>query len=174
VNGWVEEVLLQSKLGPVQWVRIKSTDNPTLPPSWFVELRRRLSKRQYKIFVEGEFAAAEGSVYPLFYTAIHASGTLAIDPLLPVYVGQDFNLVPMASVLVQCLPHCILHDTPKCFHVVGELIEEGTTEQHAVKLQRYLAHLKRQHNDPRQVLLIPDSIPYSRPRFGRSSKTTRP
>ena len=72
VNGWMEEVLLQSKLGPCHWVKIKSHDNPTLPASWFVQLRRRLNKRQYKIFVEGDFAAAEGSVYTLFYTSLHA------------------------------------------------------------------------------------------------------
>ncbi len=156
-NGWMEEVLLQGKLGPCKWVPVKSTDNPTLPLAWFVQLKRRLNKRQYKIFVEGEFAAAEGSVYPLFYSSIHASGTIPLDPSLPLYIGQDFNLCPMASVLIQLVPNCLQHDAPKCFHIVGELIEEGTTEQHATKLIALCTQLKRNHRDPRQVLVIPDA-----------------
>ncbi len=157
VNGWMEEALLQGKQGPSRWIRVKSTDNPTLPDAWFVQLKRRLNKRQYKIFVEGEFAAAEGSVYPIFYSAIHANGIIPIEPGLPLILGQDFNLMPMATVVLQCIPICHVHDAAKCFHVVGEYIEEGTTDQHAGKLIAYCKALNRDHRDSRQVIVVPDA-----------------
>lgn len=157
VQGWMQEVLEDEKLGPVAWVRVKSTDNPTLPKAYFENLKRRLNKRQYKIFALGEFAPPEKAIYPAFYHDQHVEDFIPYDPSLPLLIGQDFNLNPMASTLVQMIPACALHDAPRCFHCVGEVIEEGTTVDQARKVAGLCLAEGFNYKDPRRVISIPDA-----------------
>lgn len=160
VQGWMQEVLQERRLGPVSWVRVKSTDNPTLPQGYHENLKRRLNKRQYKIFALGEFAPPELAIYPSFYLELHVDDDLPINPAHPILIGQDFNLNPMASVLLQVEPACMIHDAPNCFHVIGEVIEEGTTVDQGNKLITELGGEelgRRDHRNPTRALLIPDA-----------------
>lgn len=157
-QGYMEELV--GRPG-VTWIRCKTSDNPHLHPSYEPNLRARLSARQCKIYLDGEMAPSEGAVYTSFYSSIHGGSPVPIDHSLPILIGQDFNysmaLAPMATVFLQWVPSCILHDAPRCWHGVGELIEHNTTLQHAPAVAAYVNQLGYDHRDPKRVLFIPDA-----------------
>ncbi len=158
-QGYIEELVQRPT---VTWIRVKTSDNPHLHPEYESDLRKRLNKRQAKIYLDGEFAPSEGAVYSTFYSAVHGGGSVPFDNRFPILFGQDFNysraLAPMASVFLQCIDACHLHNAPRCWHGIGELIEHNPTIVHAPNVVSYLRqHFKVDHRDPKQVLFIPDA-----------------
>lgn len=47
------------------------------------------------------FETMSGRVYHAFDRKVHAKRELAFDPTLPIWIGQDFNIDPMSSVVFQ-------------------------------------------------------------------------
>lgn len=83
------------------WYNAKSTDNPALPLD-MVELARNTFSEDYAAQeLEGKFVnVGTGRIYPNFDRSVHIK-SLSYDPSLPIWIGQDFNVNPMASVICQ-------------------------------------------------------------------------
>lgn len=84
-----------------KWFQAKSVENPALPLD-MVELARNTYDETYASQeLDGQFVnVGRGRIYPHFERELHV-GEYALDSSLPVWIGQDFNVNPMASVIMQ-------------------------------------------------------------------------
>lgn len=65
--------------------------------------RRNLDERSFRQEFEASFETMSGRVYYSFDRHVHV-GDYPFDPSLPIIVGQDFNVDPMCSVILQWKP----------------------------------------------------------------------
>jgi hypothetical protein len=126
---WLEEDLVVEPKPGLVWVQGQTMDNPHLSPAYVENLRRTLPPNLFKSRVLGQFASPEGMVYAPFSRETHVR-PCPFNPALRVLIGQDFNNSPMASVILQ--------EVGAETWVVGEVIEPGTTSEHAQKLKAWL------------------------------------
>jgi hypothetical protein len=154
---WLEEVLQIEPTPGLQWVRGATRDNPHLAESYIDNLRRTLPPNLYRSRVLGEFAPPEGLVYSTFAREHHVAPCDYV-PGVRLLIGQDFNNSPMASVLMQ--------DIGDCTHVIAEIVEAGTTEEHGAKLARLVEGLgvrrERGRFPSSAVVIVPDASGSSR------------
>lgn len=74
--------------------------SPFIPKSELSAARRNLDERTYKQEYEASFETMSGRVYYPFDRNVHV-GDYPFDPENYIIVGQDFNVDPMCSVILQ-------------------------------------------------------------------------
>lgn len=74
--------------------------SPFIPPSEVRQARRDLDPKSFRQEWEASFETMAGRVYYSFDRHRHI-GDYAFNPQLPIKIGQDFNIDPMSSVIIQ-------------------------------------------------------------------------
>lgn len=77
--------------------------SPFIPASELAMARRNMDERTFKQEFEASFETMTGRVYYAFNRHEHV-GDFPFDPDQPIIVGQDFNVDPMCSVILQWKP----------------------------------------------------------------------
>lgn len=78
-----------------------TADNPFIPPDEIDAARRNLDPKSFNQEYLASFETMQGKVYYAFDRRLHASRFLPFNPDLPIWIGQDFNIDPMSSVIMQ-------------------------------------------------------------------------
>ncbi|AMB48274.1 phage terminase large subunit [Methylobacterium sp. AMS5] len=117
--------------------------SPFIPLEEIENARQNMDDKSFRQEFEASFETMSGRVYHAFDRNIHV-GDYAFNPQLPIWIGQDFNIDPMSSVIMQ------LQDNGEVW-IVGEIILPGSsTEEVAQELDRkFFKHKKR-------IILYPD------------------
>jgi hypothetical protein len=77
--------------------------SPFIPPAEIEYARRNLDPKTFRQEFEASFETMAGRVYYAFTRQKHV-GVYPFNPRLPIIVGQDFNVDPMSSVIMQPQP----------------------------------------------------------------------
>ena len=75
--------------------------SPFIPLNEIEAARDDMDEKSFKQEFEASFETMSGRVYHAFDRKVHAARELAFDPALPIWIGQDFNIDPMSSVVFQ-------------------------------------------------------------------------
>lgn len=75
--------------------------SPFIPLEEIEAAREDMDEKSFKQEFEASFETMSGRVYHAFDRKVHAKRELAFDPALPIWIGQDFNIDPMSSVVFQ-------------------------------------------------------------------------
>jgi hypothetical protein len=117
--------------------------SPFIPPEEIDAARADMDEKSFRQEFEASFETMSGRVYHAFDRNVHV-GDCKFDPRRPIWVGQDFNIDPMSSVILQPQENGELW-------AVGELVLYGSnTEEVCDELERrYWRHQK-------QITIYPD------------------
>ncbi|WP_342234640.1 terminase large subunit domain-containing protein [Inquilinus sp. OTU3971] len=77
--------------------------SPFIPAAEIEAARADMDEKSFKQEFLASFEAMSGRVYHAFDRKVHL-GDHPFNPLLPIWVGQDFNIDPMSSVILQPQP----------------------------------------------------------------------
>lgn len=75
--------------------------SPFIPAAEIEAARRNLTEKSFKQEFEASFESMTGRIYYNFDRKVHVKELPPIDPIKPIFVGQDFNVDPMTSVIFQ-------------------------------------------------------------------------
>lgn len=78
--------------------------SPFIPKSEIEAARADMDEKSFRQEFEASFETMSGRVYHAFERNIHL-GNYQFNPALPIWVGQDFNIDPMCSVIMQPQPN---------------------------------------------------------------------
>lgn len=172
-HNWVyDEVYLraveEARAGVPAWAREyrvfhwASTENTYVPAANFEKLSAQFDPLTYKQEVGGLFVRRSGVVYYPFSRERHV-GVYRVDPALPVYVGQDFNVDHMASSISQ--PRRSRMGLPG----LAVVDEREARDSDTYKLAAWMAGWCERHRVKReQVVFYPDASGAARSTSGRS------
>ena len=74
--------------------------SPFIPAAEIEQARQDMDERSFRQEFEASFETMSGRVYYAFDRKIHV-GSYRFNPRLPIWIGQDFNIDPMSSVIMQ-------------------------------------------------------------------------
>jgi hypothetical protein len=77
--------------------------SPFIPRSEIEAARADMDEKSFRQEFEASFETMAGRVYHAFDRSIHV-GNYPFNPKLPIWIGQDFNIDPMSSVIMQPQP----------------------------------------------------------------------
>ena len=80
--------------------QFRTMDSPFIPEEELEAAKADLDPRTFRQEYEASFETMSGRVYYGFDRAKH-TGSYPFNPNLPIWVGQDFNIDPMSSVILQ-------------------------------------------------------------------------
>ena len=80
--------------------QFKTADSPFIDPDEIDAARRDLDAVTFRQEYEASFESMAGRIYPDFDQTLNVKPCL-YDPNLPILIGQDFNINPMTSVILQ-------------------------------------------------------------------------
>jgi hypothetical protein len=85
-----------------QWMswQFPTITSPFIPVAEIEAARRDMDEKSFRQEFEASFETMSGRVYYPFDRKVHV-GTYEFNPDLPIWVGQDFNVDPMSSVILQ-------------------------------------------------------------------------
>lgn len=117
--------------------------SPFVPEREIEQARRDLDPRTFRQEFEATFETMSGRVYYPFDRSKHV-GDYPFNPKLPIWVGQDFNIDPMSSIILQPQPNGEIW-------AVDEIVmyNSNVTEICDVLEQRYWRYMK-------QITIFPD------------------
>lgn len=117
--------------------------SPFIPASEIEAAKADMDEKSFRQEFEASFETMSGRVYHAFDRNIHL-GDYPFNPDLPIWIGQDFNIDPMSSVIMQPQPNGEVW-------IVDELILFGSnSEEVGEELgRRFWRHMK-------QITLYPD------------------
>tara|TARA_R100000458_G_scaffold40557_2_gene38153 strand:- start:6293 stop:7546 length:1254 start_codon:yes stop_codon:yes gene_type:complete len=99
--NWVYDHWVEKKIQGYQLIKGKTTDNKHLPPEFVETLKQNYDEKLISAYIEGEFVNLQyGQTYYNFNREKNVV-PVQYEPQLPVRVGLDFNVEPMAAVLWQ-------------------------------------------------------------------------
>lgn len=75
--------------------------SPFIPLEEIEAAREDMDEKSFNQEFNASFETMSGRVYHAFDRKVHAKRELAFDPTLPIWIGQDFNIDPMSSVVFQ-------------------------------------------------------------------------
>lgn len=78
--------------------------SPFIPKDEIEQARRDMTEKDFRQEFEASFETMSGRVYYTFDRGTHV-GDFPFNPRLPIWVGQDFNIDPMSSVILQPQPN---------------------------------------------------------------------
>lgn len=123
--------------------------SPFVPTAEIEQARRDLDPRTFRQEFQASFESMSGRVYYPFDRKKHV-GRYPFNPKLPIWVGQDFNINPMSSAIMQPQPNGEVW-------IVDEIVlfNSNVSEVCDVLEQRYWRYTK-------QVTIFPDPAGGSR------------
>lgn len=77
--------------------------SPFIPESEIEEARQDMDEKSFKQEFMASFETMSGRVYYAFDRNVHM-GQYPFNPKLPIWIGSDFNIDPMSSVILQPQP----------------------------------------------------------------------
>jgi len=108
-------------------IRGRTEDNTYLPPEFIKSLKLNYDERLIKAYMNGEFVNLQhGQTYYMFNREQNVQ-RVQYEPTLPIRIGMDFNVSPMATVLFQLHtnpPRIRVFDCMGLRHTEGELLTE--------------------------------------------------
>ncbi len=123
--------------------------SPFIPRAEIEHARREMDPKSFKQEFEASFETMSGRVYYAFDRKVHV-GDYAFNPHLPIIIGQDFNIDPMSSVIMQVQPNGEIW-------VIDEAILYGSnTQETSDEIAR------RFHRQMNQITFYPDPAGASR------------
>lgn len=128
--------------------------SPFIPKSEIAAARADMDEKSFRQEFEASFETMSGRVYYSFDRKEHV-GTYPFNPRLPIWVGQDFNIDPMSSVIMQPQPNGEVW-------IVDEIYLRGSNTQETADeiSRRYFKHIKN-------IILYPDPAGAQRSTKGR-------
>lgn len=75
--------------------------SPFIPESEIEAAKRDMDDKSFKQEFEASFETMSGRVYYPFDRSEHVSESVQFNPNLPIWVGMDFNIDPMSTVIFQ-------------------------------------------------------------------------
>lgn len=117
--------------------------SPFIPKEEIEDAKRDMDEKSFNQEFNASFETMSGRVYYAFDRKTHV-GTYAFNPKLPIWIGQDFNIDPMSSVIMQPQPNGEVW-------IVDEVVLFGSnTEETAGEVaRRYFKHMS-------QIAFYPD------------------
>lgn len=118
--------------------------SPFIPKEEIEAAMSDMDEKSFRQEFLASFEVMTGRAYHAFDRKVHVKSDIAFNPALPIWIGQDFNLDPMSSVILQPQPD----GTVWC---VDEIILRGSnTEEVCEEIERrYWRHMKN-------IYLFPD------------------
>ena len=92
-----------------------------LPPAEIYEAKKLLTSEDFREQFEASWESAGGLIFYNFNYSTHTKGALGYNPNLPIYIGMDFNVDPMAWVIGH-----IIGTKEKELHVFDEMYIRDT------------------------------------------------
>lgn len=83
----------------VSW-QFPTATSPFIPPEEITAAMQDMDEKTFNQEFNASFETMSGRVYHPFDRKIHVQSCL-FNPALPIWVGQDFNIDPMSSVIMQ-------------------------------------------------------------------------
>lgn len=147
MNGQRGEVYLdkQQRRKRNQWRswQFPTITSPFIPAEEIEAAKADMDEKSFKQEFEASFETMSGRVYHPFDRKVHL-GDFAFDPRRSIWIGQDFNIDPMSSAIMQ------LQDNGELW-VVDELVMFGSnTQEVADELSR------RYYRNQDQIVFYPD------------------
>lgn len=135
----------QEQWGSWQFPTISS---PFIPEKEIENARANMDEKSFRQEFEASFETMSGRVYYAFQRATHVKPLPPIDEKKPVFVGQDFNVDPMTSVIFQLWEDPTYpKDSPDRFviHIKDEIwLGSSNVMEVCDELdRRYWRHIKR-------------------------------
>ena len=88
------------RINPWKSWQFPTITSPFIPPEEIEAARADMDEKSFRQEFEASFETMSGRVYYAFDRRLHV-GDYPFNPKLPVWVGQDFNIDPMTSVIMQ-------------------------------------------------------------------------
>ncbi|WP_456868310.1 phage terminase large subunit [Galbibacter sp. BG1] len=117
--------------------------SPFIPKKEIEQARRDMDEKSFRQEFEASFETMSGRVYYAFDRKIHV-GDYEFNPHLPIYIGQDFNIDPMSSVIIQEQPNGEIWVVDEC------VLFGSNTQETADELA------KRYYRQMNQIRIYPD------------------
>jgi hypothetical protein len=128
--------------------------SPFIPKGEIEAARADMDEKSFRQEFEASFETMSGRVYYTFDRKVHV-GQYPFNPKLPIWVGQDFNIDPMSSVIMQPQPNGEVW-------IVDEVVLRGSnTQETADELSR------RYFKWQKQTVIYPDPAGAQRSTKGR-------
>ena len=80
--------------------QLPTITSPFVPDNEIEQARRDMDEKSFRQEFLASFEAVSGRVYYPFDRNLHV-GNYPFNPRLPIWVGQDFNIDPMSSAIIQ-------------------------------------------------------------------------
>jgi Phage terminase large subunit len=110
--------------------------SPFIPKEEIEAARADMDPRSFRQEFEASFETMSGRVYYAFDRAVHISNECRFNPKLPIWIGQDFNVDPMSSVIMQPQKNGELWIVDEC------ILPSSNTQETADELaRRYFKYL---------------------------------
>lgn len=131
------------KAGEWQSWQFPTITSPFIPISEIEAAKADMDPKSFAQEFLADFNTMSGRVYYAFDRATHV-GKYPFNPSLPIWIGMDFNIDPMSTVVFQPQPNGELW-------AVGEIVKyNSNTEEMCEAIdERYWRHLK-------QIIMYPD------------------
>lgn len=135
----------RGRLVPNEWMswQFPTITSPFIPRKEIEARRRDMDPRSFRQEFEASFETMSGRVYYPFDRNEHV-GDYPFNPRLPIYIGMDFNIDPMSSIIIQEQPNGEIW-------VVDEAVMYGSNVQETADelARRYFRHMN-------QITIYPD------------------
>lgn len=117
--------------------------SPFIPKKEIEQARNDMDPRSFRQEFEASFETMSGRVYYAFDRNIHVQ-SCPFNPRLPIFIGMDFNIDPMSSIIMQEQPNGEIW-------VVDEAVHYGSNAQDMADYlsQHYFKHMG-------QISIYPD------------------
>jgi Phage terminase large subunit/Terminase RNaseH-like domain len=92
----------RGRMRPNEWMswQFPTITSPFIPRREIEARRRDMDPRSFRQEFEASFETMSGRVYYPFDRNEHV-GDYPFNPILPIYIGMDFNIDPMSSIIIQ-------------------------------------------------------------------------
>jgi hypothetical protein len=128
--------------------------SPFIPKSEIEAARGDMDEKSFNQEFNASFETMAGRVYHSFDRNTHV-GDYGFNPHLPIWIGQDFNIDPMSSVIMQPQPNGEVWIVDEC------ILHGSNTQETADEIsRRYFKHINR-------VVFYPDPAGAQRSTKGR-------
>jgi hypothetical protein len=128
--------------------------SPFIPRSEIEAAKADMDEKSFNQEFNASFETMSGRVYYAFDRAVHV-GMYPFNPKLPILIGQDFNIDPMSSVIMQQQPNGEIWIVDEC------ILNGSNTQETADEISR------RYFKWTKNVIFYPDPAGASRSTKGR-------
>jgi hypothetical protein len=120
---------LNVELGRWRSWQLPTITSPFIPPEEIDSAREDMDPKSFRQEFEASFETMSGRVYYPFDRAVHVRAC-AFNPEREIWIGQDFNIDPMSSVIMQPQPNGDVWAVDEC------VLRSASTEDVCDELER--------------------------------------